>query len=61
MPENKDTGNIEPATGTEIKFKCNLCGKTKPLDELVVMRRYYPQLTACKECARSSGKDIEPE
>ena len=36
-----------------IVFKCKFCGETKPLDDLIVIRRFYPQLTACSECARS--------
>jgi transcription elongation factor Elf1 len=36
----------------EIFFKCRFCGKTRPLSELVVMRQYFPQMSACKTCAR---------
>jgi hypothetical protein len=36
-----------------IFFTCKFCGETNPLQDLVVIRRFYPQLSACKECARS--------
>jgi hypothetical protein len=39
-------------------FTCKFCGESKPLGDLVVVRRFFPQLAACSECARS--KPIEP-
>lgn len=36
-----------------IFFTCKFCGESKPLQDLIVIRRFYPQLTACSECARS--------
>jgi transcription elongation factor Elf1 len=36
-----------------IFFTCKFCGESKPLQDLIVIRRFYPQLTACKECARN--------
>jgi hypothetical protein len=47
-----------------IVFKCKFCGETKPLDDLTVIRRYYPQLAVCSECARSkkiSDAEVKPE
>lgn len=43
-----------------IFFTCKFCGESKPLDNLVVIRRFYPQQTACAECARSK-KIIDAE
>ncbi|MBN1191395.1 MAG: hypothetical protein JXA46_16690 [Dehalococcoidales bacterium] len=36
----------------EIFFKCKLCGELRPLSELIVIKNYYPHLSACKACAR---------
>ena len=36
----------------EIVFKCKFCGETKPISDLVVMRQYFPQMSACQVCAR---------
>ncbi len=36
---------------TEIMFKCKICGQSKPLKELVLVKNYFPQLSACKVCA----------
>ncbi len=32
-------------------FLCRLCGKKKPIDELVMNRRYSPPIPCCKKCA----------
>jgi hypothetical protein len=36
-----------------IVFTCKFCGETKPLDEMVIIRRYFPQLTACNQCSKN--------
>jgi transcription elongation factor Elf1 len=51
----------ETKTENEIIFKCKFCGESKPLSELVVMRHYYPQLAACKKCARGTKEAAEEE
>jgi ribosome-binding protein aMBF1 (putative translation factor) len=60
MPEKSDTGNADPGAAAEVMFKCKFCGKTKPLGELVVIRRFYPQMTACKDCAKETRKNVKP-
>jgi|WetSurMetagenome_2_1015567.scaffolds.fasta_scaffold604959_1 hypothetical protein len=35
-----------------IVFTCKFCGETKPLSELVIIKNYFPQLSACNVCAR---------
>jgi hypothetical protein len=45
----------------EIIFKCKFCGESKPLSELVVIRTFYPQLSACKVCARGVVEYQQPE
>jgi hypothetical protein len=47
-----------------IFFTCKFCGETKPLEELTIIRRFYPQLTACAECARNkkiSDSETNPD
>ncbi len=56
----KKTPEVKPPEN-EIVFKCKLCGETKPLSELVVMRHYYPQLAACKKCARGTRAEAPAE
>jgi hypothetical protein len=44
-----------------VSFTCKFCGESKPLDDLVVIRRFFPQLAACSECARSKRiEESEP-
>lgn len=33
------------------RFTCRLCGKRKPISELVIDRRYSPPIPCCKKCA----------
>jgi hypothetical protein len=38
----------------ELVFVCKFCGETKPFGDLVIMRQYYPPITACKSCAKAT-------
>ena len=33
-----------------ITFTCKFCGKTKSLDDMRVVTRFFPPLPACKDC-----------
>jgi len=46
--ESKNTG-LEK--NLPVYFKCKFCGETKPFEELVVLRQYYPQVSVCKACS----------
>jgi hypothetical protein len=52
MPEKSEKKTVQTEQPKEIMFKCQFCLEKKPLSELVMMRQYYPVLTACKTCAR---------
>ncbi len=51
MSEKNENLVVTTGQNKEILFTCKFCGESKPLSDLVVMRQYYPQLTACKSCA----------
>jgi transcription elongation factor Elf1 len=51
MSESNEKTVGEAVQNREITFTCKFCGENKPLSDLVVMRQYYPQITACKTCA----------
>ena len=36
----------------EITFKCRFCGKSKPLDEMRVLTRFFPPIVACRDCEK---------
>lgn len=38
---------------TEIKFKCRLCEKEKPIQEMRTVTRFIPVLVVCQDCARA--------
>lgn len=42
----------EEAKTKEVTFKCKFCGKSKPLDEMVVLTRYFPPIVACRDCEK---------
>jgi hypothetical protein len=58
MPE-KTVIKAGETTNQEIMFKCKFCGETKPLSELVLMRQYFPQMSACKDCSRSTRLEVQ--
>jgi hypothetical protein len=46
IPEG-EKGNMSK----ELMFTCRVCGKKKPISELVEDRRYFPPIYCCKKCA----------
>ena len=53
MPEKKESPAGQKDV-QEITFKCKFCGEQKPLREMVLMKQYFPQMAACKECSRAT-------
>lgn len=51
MPEKVEAKNPGTDKNPTIFFKCKYCAETKPLDELVVLRQYFPQISVCKACS----------
>jgi len=62
MTETTENKNTQAEKTKEIVFKCQFCGETKTISELMIMRQYYPQLSSCKDCARGTliSKPEEP-
>jgi hypothetical protein len=52
MPEKSEKKTAQAEQPKEITFKCQFCGEIKPLADLIIMRQYYPVMSACKECAK---------
>ncbi len=42
----------EESKAKEITFKCKFCDRSKPLDEMVVITRFFPPIVACRDCAK---------
>lgn len=57
MSEKSEKKSVQIEQPKTIMFKCQFCGQDKPLDDLLMMRQYYPVLSACKECAK--GPQVE--
>ena len=36
----------------EITFECKFCGRSKPLDEMAVIKGYFPPIVACRDCEK---------
>jgi hypothetical protein len=36
----------------EIRFKCRLCQREKPLHEMRTVTRFVPVLVVCQDCAK---------
>jgi transcription elongation factor Elf1 len=42
---------VETPVEKPVTFTCRFCGETKPLSDMVIIRRFYPHLSACSNCA----------
>jgi hypothetical protein len=64
MSESTAKNNAETTNSSlndpGVMFKCKICGETKHLNELVLIKNYYPQLSACKTCARGKFDHLNP-
>ena len=45
-------GKGEESKAKTITFKCKFCEKSKPLDEMVVLTRFFPPIVACRDCEK---------
>ncbi|MDP3879826.1 MAG: hypothetical protein Q8Q07_05935 [Dehalococcoidales bacterium] len=36
----------------EITFTCKLCEKSRPLDDMVVVMKYFPPVVVCRDCEK---------
>ena len=35
-----------------ITFKCRFCGRSRPLDEMMVLTRFFPPIVAYRDCEK---------
>ena len=42
----------EKSKAKEVTFKCKFCERSKPLDEMVVLTRFFPPIVACRDCEK---------
>ena len=42
----------EEPKAKEVTFKCKFCERSKPLDEMVVLSRFFPPIVACRDCEK---------
>ncbi len=42
----------EEARAKAITFKCKFCERSRPLDEMVVLTRFFPPIVACRDCEK---------
>lgn len=50
MANKKDTEEESEVEG--ITFRCRVCEEIKPLDEMVVVTRFFPPVIACRNCEK---------
>ena len=39
--------------GMKVTFKCRVCGKDKPIEDMRTVTRFVPVLIVCQECAKT--------
>jgi hypothetical protein len=51
----KAKSKIETGKSETIKvtFKCRLCGKDKPIEDMRTITRFIPVLIVCQDCAKT--------
>ncbi|MDO8687487.1 MAG: hypothetical protein Q7K41_02740 [Dehalococcoidales bacterium] len=47
-----DTAKRKESKAKEVTFKCKFCEESKPLNEMVVLTRYFPPMVACRACEK---------
>ena len=47
-----ETDKAKKPKAKEITFKCKFCEMSKPLDEMVVITRFFPPVVACRDCEK---------
>ncbi len=57
MSDKSEKKTTQPESAKTLMFTCKICGESKPLDDLVILRQYYPVLSSCREC--SKGPKVE--
>ncbi len=48
----KNIKNDEQPKAKEVTFKCKFCEKSKPLNEMVILTRFFPPIVACRDCEK---------
>ena len=49
------TAGVEKGKGSKAKkvtFRCKVCEKSKPLDEMTVLTGYFPLIVVCRDCEK---------
>ena len=54
MPAKSEKKKQETPGKKDVHFKCKCCGENKLLNELVTMRQFFPPISVCASCARST-------
>jgi hypothetical protein len=48
-----EKGEAGKSGDKEIRFKCRLCQRERPLHEMRTVTRFIPVLIVCQDCART--------
>jgi hypothetical protein len=49
----KSKGDSGKPDAMEITFKCRLCEKEKPVEDMRTVIRFVPVLIVCRDCAKT--------
>jgi hypothetical protein len=50
--EAKGGNKVKKDATLEVKFKCSLCEKEKPISEMKTITRFRPVVVVCRECEK---------
>ncbi len=49
----KGDSKVKKESTAEVKFKCRLCNKERPISEMKIIARFRPVVVVCQECESS--------
>jgi hypothetical protein len=50
--EKTVVGKTKNESNAGVTFKCQACGKTRRLEEMRTIKRFFPMLVVCRECEK---------
>ncbi len=50
---SKSVSKEKKEVTAEVKFKCRLCNKEKPISDMKLITRFRPVIVVCRDCERN--------
>lgn len=44
---------LEDRRDNKLTFKCRFCQQSRPVEDMVLITRFFPPMVACRECEKA--------